>query len=102
MEKARLHLRISTSDRIAAKDARRYEVQHLQTAVGMVLSHVGIAIVPKMAGNMPGVAGLAAVPLRNPSIHRSLGVITRRDRPLSRTAQALLHMVRQHFVSLLR
>ena len=80
----------------------RYEVQHLQTAVGMVLSHVGIAIVPKIAGSLPGVVGLAAVPLRNPSIHRSLGVITRRDKPLSRTAQALLHMVRQHFLTLLR
>ena len=42
------------------------------------------------------------MPLRNPSIHRSLGVITRRDKPLSRTAQALLHMVRQHFITLLR
>ena len=80
----------------------RYEVQHLQTAVGMVLSHVGIAVVPKIAASLPGVTGLAAVPLRNPSIHRNLGVIMRRDRPLSRTAQTLLHIVRQHFVSLLR
>ena len=77
----------------------RYEVQHLQTAVGMVLARVGIAVVPKIAASSPGMAGLVAVPLRNPSIHRTLGILMRRDKPLSRTAQALLHMVRQQFGS---
>jgi DNA-binding transcriptional LysR family regulator len=61
----------------------RYEVQHLQTAVGMVLERVGIAIVPQIAANMPGFPGLVAVPLRNPSIHRMLGVLLRRGLPLS-------------------
>ena len=78
----------------------RYEVQHLQTAVGMVLEHVGIAVVPKIAASSPGMVGLAAVPLRNPSVHRTLGILMRRDKPLSRTAQALLDLIRQHFASL--
>ena len=77
-----------------------YEVQHLQTAVGMVLARVGIAVVPKIAASSPGMAGLVALPLRNPSIHRTLGILMRRDKPLSRTAQALLHMIRQHFASI--
>jgi DNA-binding transcriptional LysR family regulator len=75
----------------------RYEVQHLQTAVGMVLANVGLAIVPKVAASPPGMAGLVTVPLRNPGIHRTLGILMRRDKPLSRTAQALLDMVRRHF-----
>lgn len=75
----------------------RYEVQHLQTAVGMVEAHVGLAVVPKIATRSPAMAGLVAVPLRNPGIHRTLGVLMRRDRPLSKTAQALLRMVCEHF-----
>lgn len=77
----------------------RYEVQHLQTAVGMVLAGVGVAVVPKSAESAPGIAGLVAVPLRNPSIHRTLGILMKRDRPLSRTAQALLQMIRKQFAS---
>lgn len=75
----------------------RYEVQHLQTAVGMVLEGVGIAIVPQIAAAMPGLPGVVAVPLRNPSIHRTLGVLLRRGLPLSRPAEALLALVRRHF-----
>ncbi len=78
----------------------RYEVQHLQTAVGMVLAHVGAAIVPKIAASSPGLNGLAMVPLKNPGIHRTLGIVTRRDKPLSRPAQTLLQMVRKHFEGL--
>ncbi len=77
----------------------RYEVQHLQTAVGMVLAGVGAAVVPKSAESSPGMAGLAAVPLRNPSIHRTLGILMKRDKPLSRTVQALLQMIRKQFAS---
>jgi DNA-binding transcriptional LysR family regulator len=45
-------------------------------------------------------AGLVALPLRNPGIHRTLGILMRRDKPLSRSAQALLRMVRQHFAAI--
>lgn len=78
----------------------RYEVQHLQTAVGMVLAGVGLAVVPKIAASSPGMAGLVAVPLRNPGVHRTLGILMRRDKPLSKTAQTLLQMIRQHFAAL--
>lgn len=77
-----------------------YEVQHLQTAIGLVLAGAGVAIVPKIAESSPGTAGLVTVPLRNPSIRRTLGILTKRDKPLSRMAQALLQMIRQHFASL--
>jgi DNA-binding transcriptional LysR family regulator len=78
----------------------RYEVQHLQTAVGMVLERVGLAVVPKIAASAPELFGLAAVPLRKPSIHRTLGILSRRDKPLSRPAQTLLRMIRAHFARL--
>jgi DNA-binding transcriptional LysR family regulator len=78
----------------------RYEVQHLQTAVGLVLAGVGVAIVPKIAASVPGLDMLSVVPLRNPSIHRTLGILMRRDAPLSRSAQSLLKMIRQHFAAL--
>lgn len=75
----------------------RYEVQHLQTAVGMVLAGVGVAVVPNIAASSPGMAGLVSVPLRNPSIHRTLGILIRRDKPLSLMATALLQMIRRQF-----
>jgi DNA-binding transcriptional LysR family regulator len=78
----------------------RYEVQHLQTAVGMVSAGVGLAVVPHIAATSPRMAGLVAVPLRNPSIHRTIGILTRRDRPLSLATEALLRLIRRHFESL--
>lgn len=67
----------------------RYEVQHVSTAVGMVLAGIGLSVVPRLAIDLPGTPGLVAVSLRNPSITRSLGIIQKRGLPLPPAGQAL-------------
>jgi len=75
----------------------RYEVQHLQTAVGMVLAKIGVAVVPDIAVMTPATADLAAVPLRNPSVSRTVGIIVRRGQPIGKPAQALIDLTRRYF-----
>jgi DNA-binding transcriptional LysR family regulator len=77
----------------------RYEVQHLQTAVGMVFEKLGVAVVPSIAVATQGTAGLVAVPLRNPSVSRTVGIIVKRGQPVSKPAQALIDLTRKYFQS---
>jgi DNA-binding transcriptional LysR family regulator len=78
----------------------RYEVQHLQTAVGMVLEKLGVAVVPNIAVETQGREGLVALPLRNPSVSRTVGIVVKRGLPVSKPAQALIDMIRKHFLAL--
>lgn len=72
----------------------RYEVQRVTTALGLVRAGVGHAVVPRLA--VPaGDRELAAVPLRDPAISRTLGVVTRKGASLSSEASALLALVAQ-------
>jgi len=72
------------------------EVQHVTTAVALVSSGVGMTVVPR--GTMEAVrqGNLVTVPLRNPSIVRTLGVVTRHGIPLSPLASALLKLIEAH------
>ncbi len=72
----------------------RYEVQHIQTAVSMVQAGIGLTVVPDLALDRNRLSGLTLLPLRNPSITRTLVVFTKRGTPLSPAASALLDLVR--------
>ncbi|TCT04265.1 LysR family transcriptional regulator [Aquabacter spiritensis] len=72
----------------------RYEVQHVQTAASLVAEGIGLTVVPKLAMSIGGTPGLVALGLRNPSVTRSLGVITRRGHSLSEPAKLLLKLVK--------
>lgn len=74
----------------------RYEVQHVVSAIGLVRAGLGLAIVPQLAIGPTDSPGVAAVPLRNPGISRTLGVVSRRGVPLSPAADALLALLRKH------
>lgn len=73
--------------------AWRFEVQHLSTAVSLVASGIGLAVVPRLAVEASGRTGIATVPLRNPSVTRSLGVVVKRGLPLSPAAEDLLKLI---------
>ncbi len=75
----------------------RYEVQHLATAISMVEAGIALAVVPRLAVDAAGAAGVVAVPLRDPAVVRRLGVVSRRGVPLSPPAEALLALLRQRF-----
>lgn len=72
----------------------RYEVLHIATAIGMVVDGLALAVLPRRAFDQPGpLPGLAAVPLRNPTVTRSLGIIQKRGLPLAPPGQALQDMI---------
>ncbi len=74
-----------------------YEVQHLATAISMVEAGLALAVVPRLAVDAAGSPGVEAVPLRDPSVVRRLGVVSRKGAPLSPAAEALLALLRARF-----
>lgn len=66
----------------------RWEVLHIATAVSMVNAGVGLTVIPRLAIDGIDMRELAALPLHNPGVTRTVGILTARDRPLSATAQA--------------
>ncbi len=75
----------------------RYEVQHIATAVSLVQAGLALAILPEFAVTAAHVSGIARLPLRNPSISRSIGLLTKKGVPLSPAAEALQKIVLRHF-----
>ena len=77
----------------------KYEVHRVATAVGMVLGGLGITVVPRLAFQAARGQDLVAVPLRAPSIARTIGIVTRRGHTLSPPAERLARLFRDHFQS---
>ncbi|PLC53252.1 LysR family transcriptional regulator [Pollutimonas nitritireducens] len=69
------------------------EVQHVPALVSMVEAGLGIGVVPQLAMPPRGHTALVSVPLRDPVVSRTIGLIHRRGRALSRVAQLLYDMV---------
>ena len=65
--------------------------------IRIVAEKLGIAVVPSIAVATQGTAGLVAVPLRNPSVSRTVGIIVKRGQPVSKPAQALIDLTRKYF-----
>jgi DNA-binding transcriptional LysR family regulator len=74
----------------------RYEVQHVATAVSMVLAGVGLTIVPQLAVDVMGTPGIVAVQLRNPGVARTIGLIWRRGAALSPAGEAMIGLIAKH------
>jgi DNA-binding transcriptional LysR family regulator len=73
----------------------RYEAQRVTTAVSLVKSGIGYAIVPQLAFDIAGDRELAAIPLGSPDVTRTLGAVTRRGVPVDGAAAALLGLMRE-------
>ena len=71
----------------------RYEVQRVATALRLVCAGVGSTIVPKIGLAATGDTELVAVPLRNPSVARTLGIVARRADPPSPGALLLIKLI---------
>jgi DNA-binding transcriptional LysR family regulator len=63
------------------------EVQHVPALVSLVEAEVGLGVVPMLSMPLRGHAALVSIPLIEPSISRTLGLIQRRGRGLSAAAQ---------------
>jgi DNA-binding transcriptional LysR family regulator len=66
-----------------------YETRHVATLLGFVEAGLGVAAVPQLAMPRKRHATLVGVPLVQPAVNRTLGLIRRHGRTLSPAAQAL-------------
>lgn len=64
-----------------------YEVRHLSTSLGMVEAGLGVAVVPSLAMPTDEHHVLVGRPLIEPVIRRTLGLVQRRETPLSPAAE---------------
>lgn len=71
----------------------RYEVQRVTSAVSLVRSGIGHAIVPKLAYDVVHADDLVAIPLRSPNVTRTLGIVTRKGALLPQASKDLLDLV---------
>jgi len=73
-----------------------HEATQLSSVIGMVEAGLGISLVPRLAVPHFLPPTLSAVPV-TPVIKRPIGLLRRRDRPLSPAAQAFFACVREAF-----
>ena len=69
------------------------EVTHVPALVSLVAAGLGIGVLPRMALPPDGRHGLVAVPLVKPRVSRTLGLISRRGRPLTAAARLLYDLL---------
>ena len=88
----RLLIDLALTD-IPARPRWFYEVRHVSTLVGLVEAGLGVAAVPRLA--MPGSDHpvLVSIPLVEPTVTRTVGLIRRRGRSLSPAAQQLYDLL---------
>lgn len=70
-----------------------YEVRHVSTMLGLIEAGLGVAAVPRLALPQGDHPTLASVPLVEPAVTRTLGLIKRRGRTLSPAALELYAMM---------
>ena len=70
-----------------------YEAQHVTTMIGLVEAGLGVAAVPSLAMPAADHPLLVSVPLRDPVVTRTVGLIRRKDRSLSPSAQQLYDLL---------
>jgi DNA-binding transcriptional LysR family regulator len=75
----------------------RYEAQHIQTAIALVRAGVALTVVPRLSVDPFDEKGLKLVALRNPSVTRQLGIVSKRGVPLSPLADELRKVIVQIF-----
>lgn len=72
-----------------------YEAQHSYTLLGLVEADLGVAVVPELAMPHGAHPTLVSIPLSDPIVTRTLGLIRRRRRPLSPVARHLYELLEE-------
>lgn len=80
----------------------RYEAKHISTLVGLVEAGLGIAVVPRLSMPMDKHATLTTVPMTEPTVERTVGLICRRGRELSPSARQLYQLIEKTWPRRLR
>lgn len=70
-----------------------YEVTHLSTSLGLVEAGLGISVLPRLAMPQTDHPFLVPIPIRNPEVSRTIGIVKRRGVSLSPAAERFLKML---------
>ncbi|WP_395541303.1 LysR family transcriptional regulator [Neotabrizicola sp. sgz301269] len=70
-----------------------YEVTHLSTSLGLVEAGLGIAVLPRLAMPQGDHPFLAAIPIGQPEVTRTIGILKRRSVTLSPAAERFMKML---------
>ncbi len=81
--------------RLSHRPVAFHEVNHVATLIQLVQAGLGVGAVPSLSLNDPSRLGVVGIPLIKPAIHRMLGLISRREQPLSPSAAALYALLRK-------
>ena len=79
----------SAFSKMSKRPSIQYEINHVTGAINLVAAGLGIAIVPGLALDSQLYPGLIGIPLVDPAITRTLGLIMRKGDKLHAVAQAL-------------
>ncbi|TWB69866.1 DNA-binding transcriptional LysR family regulator [Nitrospirillum amazonense] len=72
-----------------------YEANHVAGALGLVSAGLGVAVLPALALANNAYPGLVGIPMRDPELSRTLGLVTRAGTRLSQPASALHDLILQ-------
>lgn len=76
----------------------RYEVSHLATALRIVRRRIAATVAPRLAVVAEDLGGeVVALPIRGPSVSRTIGIVTKRGVPPSPAGKVLADLVVAHF-----
>ena len=75
----------------------KFEVQRTSTAINLVEAGLGVTIVPQLALELYGSASVVGLRIRNPSLSRTLGIVSPRGCPLSPAASDFCDIILEHF-----
>jgi DNA-binding transcriptional LysR family regulator len=70
-----------------------YEARHISTLIGLVEAGLGVAVVPRLSMPGDGHATLTSISLTDPSVERMVGLVSRRGRELTPSAQHLYQLI---------
>lgn len=70
-----------------------FQVGHLATSFGLVEAGLGLSIVPRLSRTLHQHPSIVMVPLYDPVVTRTVGIVERRGRQLSRSASTLRQLV---------
>jgi len=79
--------------RVVQRPSIQYEINHVTGAIGLVAAGLGVAVLPELAMPSDVHPTLVSIPLTDPDITRTLGLITRKGGRLQPVTQSLFDLL---------
>jgi LysR family carnitine catabolism transcriptional activator len=89
-----IHQHLDNAVGVSGVAASSFEVENLSTVSGLIVSGLGVSLLPELTLPQFRHPDLVAIPLLFPDLRRPIHIIRSKDKPLSVAAQALLDLVR--------